>query len=131
MKATMYFDGSSQPHTKDGVAGWGYVLEIEGRESPVEATGRVKEGLRQSNNMGEYSALLEGLRRALEEGVTELHVIGDSQLVIYQMTGKYKVKDEELRKLWTEGQKLMKLLDVTLEWRRRKHNKADAHSRVK
>lgn len=131
MKATLFFDGSSMPHTIGGTAGWGYVLEIEGKD-PIEGSGRVKEGLSQTNNVGEYSGLIEGLRRAYSEGVSDLHVIGDSQLIIYQMTGKYKVKNPELKKLNEEAKQLVWLFEnIVFEWQRRVHNKADALSRPK
>ena len=92
MKAILYFDGSSHPRSKKP-ASWGYVLEIEGRE-PIEGQGMCKDIYPQTNNTAEYSGLCHGLRRASIEGVTDLQVYGDSELIIYQVTGKYRVNKD-------------------------------------
>jgi ribonuclease HI len=52
-----------------------------------------------TNNVAEYRALLLGLERARELGAREVELIGDSQLVVRQVRGEYKVKDENLQAL--------------------------------
>jgi ribonuclease HI len=52
-----------------------------------------------TNNIAEYKALLLGLRRAQELGAKEVELIGDSELIVRQVEGDYKVKDETLKKL--------------------------------
>ncbi len=52
-----------------------------------------------TNNVAEYRALLLGLERARELGADEVELIGDSELIVRQVEGEYKVKDEALRKL--------------------------------
>jgi ribonuclease HI len=52
-----------------------------------------------TNNVAEYRALLLGLERARALGAREVELIGDSQLVVRQVKGEYKVKDEALRAL--------------------------------
>jgi ribonuclease HI len=54
---------------------------------------------RATNNVAEYRALLLGLERARELGAREVEVIGDSQLVVRQVRGEYKVKHADLRPL--------------------------------
>ncbi len=133
-KAIGYFDGSSDPKMVKR-ASWGYVLEIEGRD-PIEGQGLVKEAYPQSNNSAEYSALCHLINRALIEGVTELEVYGDSQLVIYQVTGKYKVnraKNPHLGILWDAVQSLIKKFPpggFHISWQPQAKNKADSVSRV-
>jgi ribonuclease HI len=57
-----------------------------------------------TNNVAEYRALLLGLERARALGAKEVELIGDSQLVVRQVKGEYKVKDEALRALSEEVQ---------------------------
>lgn len=52
-----------------------------------------------TNNVAEYKALLLGLRSAAELGATELEVIGDSELIVKQVQGLYKVKHEAMKPL--------------------------------
>ncbi len=52
-----------------------------------------------TNNVAEYSALVAGLEKAVELGVRELEVISDSELMVKQMRGEYRVKNEALREL--------------------------------
>jgi ribonuclease HI len=57
---------------------------------------------RATNNVAEYRALLLGIARAAALGATELELLGDSELIVKQVTGEYKVKDAALRELHTE-----------------------------
>jgi len=52
-----------------------------------------------TNNVAEYRAVLLGLERARARGATEVELVGDSELVVRQVRGEYKVKDEGLRAL--------------------------------
>jgi probable phosphoglycerate mutase len=76
-----------------------------------------------TNNVAEYRALVEGLRKAVEVGVDELEVVSDSELLVHQMRGEYKVKNEALKLLWVDAQELAdKLRKVTFTAVRREHN---------
>jgi ribonuclease HI len=55
-----------------------------------------------TNNVAEYSALIEALKRAKELGATELQINMDSELVVRQMNGKYKIKEPRLQELAAE-----------------------------
>lgn len=59
-----------------------------------------------TNNVAEYQALILGLKRAQELQATQVEVFADSQLVVRQMQGQYKVKNAGLRSLFIEAQKL-------------------------
>lgn len=65
-------------------------------ESRGEAIGRA------TNNVAEYRALLLGIELARELGASEADFVGDSELVVKQVRGEYKVKDAVLRELFTE-----------------------------
>ena len=60
----------------------------------------------QTNNVAEYTALVNGLRRAAELGVTEVEVVSDSELMVKQMRGEYKIKNAALRELSLEAARL-------------------------
>jgi ribonuclease HI len=76
-----------------------------------------------TNNVAEYSGLIAGLASALERGVTQLEVVSDSELLVKQMRGEYKVKNETLRDLVAKAEALARRLGkVTYTAVRRHHN---------
>jgi ribonuclease HI len=78
---------------------------IEDPEGRVVA--RLSEYLgRQTNNYAEYKGLLSVLEWALANGAKQLRVVSDSELMVRQMKGRYKVKSPGLRPLWEEAQRL-------------------------
>ena len=98
MKARLSTDGGSRGNP--GPAAYGYVLEAEDGtvlDARGEAIGVA------TNNVAEYRGLLAGLESALERGVDELEVVSDSELLVKQMRGEYKVKNEALRELVDEA----------------------------
>jgi ribonuclease HI len=103
-----------------GPAAFGYVLEAE--DGTVLAAHGEAIGVA-TNNIAEYRALVEGLRKAHELGVDEVDVVSDSQLLVRQMTGEYKVKNEALRKLSLEAGGLARQIGkVTYRSVPREHN---------
>jgi ribonuclease HI len=85
-----------------GPAGFGAV--IEDPEGNIVA--RLSEYLgKQTNNYAEYSGLLAVLDWALRNGARRLCVVSDSELMVRQMKGQYKVKAPGLKPLWDEAQK--------------------------
>jgi ribonuclease HI len=63
-----------------------------------------------TNNVAEYSALVAGLARAAEVGVDELEVVSDSELLVKQMRGEYRVKNRALQDLFLEASRLARQL---------------------
>jgi len=118
VKARLFTDGGSRGNP--GPAAFGYVLEADDGhvlDARGEAIGVA------TNNVAEYRALVEGLRRAVELGVGEVEVVSDSELLVKQMRGEYKVKNEALRTLSLEATTLArKLTRVTYTAVRREHN---------
>ncbi len=118
MKARLFTDGGARGNP--GPAAYGFVLEAEDG-TVLEARGGAI-GVA-TNNVAEYSALLEGLRRAAELGVSELEVVSDSELMVKQMTGVYRVKNEALRGFSVEAARLARDLGrVTYRNVRREEN---------
>jgi ribonuclease HI len=64
-----------------------------------------------TNNVAEYRALLLGIERAKGRGATELELVGDSELVVKQVKGDYKVKDAGMRELHTEVKEALRGFD--------------------
>ena len=92
MKARLFTDGGARGNP--GPAAFGYVLETE--DGTVLAAHGEAIGVA-TNNVAEYRALVAGLARAAETGVDELEVVSDSELLVKQMRGEYKVKNVGLR----------------------------------
>ena len=118
MKARLSTDGGARGNP--GPAAYGYVLESEDGHV-LDARGETI-GVA-TNNVAEYRALLAGLEKALELGVTELEVVSDSELLVKQMRGEYKVKNDALRALHGEASELAEGLEkVAYTAVRRAHN---------
>ena len=76
-----------------------------------------------TNNVAEYRALIAGLEKALELELDEVGVVSDSELLVKQMTGEYRVKNEALRKLNSEAERVARRIgDVSYTAVRREHN---------
>jgi ribonuclease HI len=118
VKARLFTDGGARGNP--GPAAYGFVLEAE--DGTVLAAEGAAIGTA-TNNVAEYSGLVAGLRRALELHVPELEVVSDSELMVKQMRGEYRVKNEALRDLFLEASRLARGL-AAVEFRhvKRAHN---------
>ena len=101
MKARLFTDGGARGNP--GPAAFAYVLEAE--DGTVLAAHGEAIGVA-TNNVAEYRALVEGLRKAAELGVGEVEVVSDSELLVKQMRGEYRVKNAALRELSLEAARL-------------------------
>jgi ribonuclease HI len=118
MKATLHTDGGARGNP--GPAAFAYVLEAEDG-TVLDARGEAI-GIA-TNNVAEYSALVAGLGRAVAAGVRELEVVSDSELLVKQMRGEYRVKNAALRELSLRAAQLAREIgDVTYTAVRREHN---------
>ena len=105
MKARLFTDGGARGNP--GPAASAYVLEADDGtvlDARGEAIGVA------TNNVAEYRALVAGLQKAVELGVDELEVVSDSELLVRQMTGVYKVKNKALVDLSLEASRLAREL---------------------
>jgi len=118
VKARLSTDGGARGNP--GPAAYGYVLEAEDG-TVLDARGE-RIGVA-TNNVAEYRALIAGLEKAVELGIDELEVVSDSELLVKQMQGEYRVKNETLRGLNDEANSLeRKLGRVRYTAVRREHN---------
>src|SRR5439155_18263849 len=103
---TLEFDGGSRGNP--GPAGIGVVLRAQ------DGTALVTLGRfigRATNNVAEYRALITALEEAKELGAKKLLIRGDSELIVKQMRGEYRVKNADLRDLYDEAQFLLHQFD--------------------
>ena len=118
MKARLSTDGGARGNP--GPAAFAYVLEAD--DGTVLASHGEAIGVA-TNNVAEYRALVEGLRKAIEVGVEEVEVVSDSELLVRQMTGVYRIKNAALRELAVEAGRLARQLKrVEYTAVRREHN---------
>jgi ribonuclease HI len=103
---TLRTDGGARGNP--GPAGAGFVLE-DPTGAIVRSGGKFLGA--QTNNVAEYEAVLWGLRTALDERVRDLCVCADSELVVRQLTGVYKVKKDWLKPLHAEAIALTRRFD--------------------
>jgi len=118
VKAKLSTDGGARGNP--GPAAFGYVLEAE--DGTVLAAYGEAIGVA-TNNVAEYRALVAGLEKAADVGVDELEVISDSELLVKQMRGEYKVKNAALRELSLEAARIARRIGrVSYTAVRREHN---------
>jgi len=100
LEAELYTDGGSRGNP--GPAGIGAVLKFTNKDTRF-STKFFKEYIGEAtNNQAEYQALLAGLHLAVEAGVTNLKVFMDSELIVKQLRGEYRVKNADLKPLFAE-----------------------------
>ena len=104
---TMYVDGASQGNP--GPSGIGVVIQ----DNDDRQVGKVSFYIgNNTNNFAEYTALIRALKIALYFKTKVLKIRTDSELVVKQLNGEYKVKHEKIRVLYEEAVKLIRMLDT-------------------
>ncbi|MEX0649945.1 MAG: ribonuclease HI family protein [Candidatus Andersenbacteria bacterium] len=96
IQAILHTDGGARGNP--GPAGIGYVLVIED-DAKIEHGEYIGE---KTNNYAEYMALIKGLERAHQEKVTDIKCYLDSELVVKQLKGQYRVKHPDLKPLFEQ-----------------------------
>ena len=105
-RVTVNVDGGARGNP--GPAAIGVVLREGGGEVLEEVGERIGEA---TNNVAEYRALLRGIELAAAHGASELELIGDSQLVVRQVEGRYKVKNAGMKELHAEVKRALRDFD--------------------
>ncbi len=101
-KLTIYIDGGSRGNPGPAAAG----VVIQDSTGQTIFAGGFYLG-RATNNVAEYSGLLKGLHHANELGASDLEVVSDSELLVKQMRGEYRVKNEGLKALFGQARALL------------------------
>ena len=113
----LYFDGGSRGNP--GLGAWCYTI-FDDQGMIEQESGTLNDV---TNNVAEYTAITKGLRSLVNLGAKRAIVVGDSQLVINQMKGKWQVKSENLKKLYLEAVCLASLVgEVQYEWKPRENS---------
>jgi ribonuclease HI len=103
---TIHIDGAARGNP--GPAAFAYVIARNG-EPIIEDHGCLGSS---TNNQAEYTALIRALRRAAELGGRRLRILSDSELLVKQMNGEYRVKNPDLRVLHDEARQLRGRFDA-------------------
>ncbi len=117
---TIHTDGASRGNP--GAAAFAYVINRSG-QAPIESSGCLGT---MTNNQAEYTALVRALEHALRLGPDHRVLVkSDSELMVKQMRGEYKVKNEDLRDLYQQARQLANRFSgsVTFQHVRREQNK--------
>jgi ribonuclease HI len=103
---TAHVDGGARGNP--GPAGYGVAIQDAAGHPVAELSEYLGH---RTNNYAEYQGLLAALHNAVENHITALKVISDSELMVRQMKGIYKVRHPDLRKLYDEAQQLVRRLE--------------------
>jgi ribonuclease HI len=115
---TAHVDGGARGNP--GPAGFGVVIHDARGKKIAELSQYLGH---RTNNYAEYSGLLAALRYAIAHRISSLKIISDSELMVRQMKGVYKVRHPELRKLYDEAQGLTAQIEyVEIRHALREHN---------
>jgi ribonuclease HI len=119
----LYIDGAARGNP--GKAGIGVVLRDKGSNVIEEIGKYIGET---TNNVAEYRALLEGLKKAIAKGAKGVEILSDSELLVRQIQGEYRVRAESLLPLYKEA---MEMLNSLRHWKiahipRERNSRADA-----
>jgi ribonuclease HI len=128
---TINFDGLCYPKNPGGVAAYGYLVSRDGK-AIWRGFGGVGEGKGMTNNVAEYEALMAAAQWLADEEIDDKILIkGDSELVIKQMKGQYRISSATSKKYVPEIKRLLQGKDVSFEWVPREENEeADGLSRM-
>jgi ribonuclease HI len=119
----VWIDGSCAPINPGGTGSIGYVMKENGK-TIARGSKVVGKGKGMTTNVAEYLALINALNdvKALGLENADIFVKSDSQLMVYQIEGKYSVKAPSLKPYYREAMKLILRLDAKLEWIPREEN---------
>lgn len=123
----VYFDGLCQPINPGGISCYAFLVKSGGR-TIYSNYGIAVEPFSQdsTNNVAEYTALVKALQWLLEKnlGSTKVEVKSDSQLIVNQLTGDYKVKSKRIVSLYKQVLLLKrKFQDIEIKWVPREENR--------
>jgi ribonuclease HI len=106
MNLTIHIDGAARGNP--GPAAYAYVIAEDGKPV-IEENGCLGDT---TNNIAEYTALLRALERAAQLGAKRLLIHSDSELLVKQMNGQYKVKNEGLLPLFLQAKHMSRQFDL-------------------
>jgi ribonuclease HI len=123
----VYFDGLCQPINPGGIPCYAFIVKQDGK-TLYSDYGIAGEPFSEdsTNNVAEYTALVKALEWLLANnlGSSRVEIMGDSQLIVNQLTGDYKVKAKRIVSLYKQVLLLMsKFHDIQIKWVSREKNR--------
>lgn len=117
MKWLAHFDGACEPHNPGGWGGWGFAICDPAGTEQANGHGVLDKGPGMTNNVAEYTAALECVRRWIAMEIPEpLLIRGDSKLVIEQMSGRWQAKAGAYLVVHHALRKLLRDSSVSVAW---------------
>jgi ribonuclease HI len=127
---TIHCDGLCEPRNPGGYACYGWLARDEGGNSLAQDYGCIGHGANMTNNVAEYTAIIEALSWAYKQGHKTLLIRTDSQLTVKQITGVWSCRSPLLLPLLERVRKAKAYFNATFEWVPREQNEeADALTR--
>ncbi len=127
----IYFDGAaSNNQSENRIAGIGVVVEKENESGIYEKVYEFYKNIgNKTNNEAEWLALIKALKlvKKTQHKYKKFEILGDSNLVVNQFNGDWKIKDEKLKNLYLIAKNLSDDINAEIEvkWIKREKNKAD------
>jgi ribonuclease HI len=104
---TLYFDGACKGNPGPAAGGYAIVRNTsEGKEEPIAQGGVAIKG-KSTNNVAEYTGLIAGLNKAIELGLSDMNVRGDSKVIVMHISGQWKVKAAHLLSMRNYARELL------------------------
>lgn len=118
----IFFDGACGPKNPGGRAGWGFAVIVDGTQI-AERFGFVGEGDTMSCNVAEYAGILAAMEFATQQFPDQrVTFVGDSNLVVSQMSGRWKVKRGLYAEIARKARQFALGKPFRFEWRPREQN---------
>ncbi|ARM75812.1 ribonuclease HI [Acidianus manzaensis] len=132
MRAIGYFDGLCEPKNPGGISTYGYVINVENRKISGFGLAEKPWSPNATNNVAEYMGVFCLIDMLLKLNIREATIYGDSQLVIKQLNGEYKIKSPRLIPIFNNIMKLKnEFYILEFKWIPREMNKeADKLTRI-
>ena len=132
MIAKVNFDGLCEPKNPGGIATYAYVIKTE--DKIIQGYGLAEKPWSKdaTNNVAEYMGIYCAMVKLTQLGITKAVFYGDSQLVIRQLSGEYKIKSQRLKRIYDKIQDIVKKFEyIEFKWIPREENtEADRLTRV-
>lgn len=127
MSISIWVDGACRPHSPGGHATYGFLIKQDGVVI-AEENGYIDKSPDMTNNVAEYTAIIEALSYSLTEfdDPTHIHIHSDSELVVNQLRDEYNIYSDRLRPLYMTAQTLLEQFptdtQIQFQWIPREQN---------
>jgi ribonuclease HI len=130
--AKVNFDGLCEPKNPGGIATYAYVIKIDNQVLQGYGLAEKPWSKDSTNNVAEYMGAYCAIRKLIQLGITKAIFYGDSQLIIRQLSGEYRIKSPRLKRIYDKIQESLKNFEhIEFKWIPREENtEADRLTRI-